>query len=141
MNPINLADFEALAREKMTPSAWCYFESGAEDEYSVAENVAAFRRIKLRPRMLADVADRDLGTTVLGQPISLPVLLAPTSHQSLAHPLAELATAAAAAAAGTLVTLGSGNHYGVEEVMAATNAPFWFQMYCYENRTVTERMI
>jgi 4-hydroxymandelate oxidase len=141
MQPINLADFEALAREKMTPSAWCYFESGAEDEYSVAENVAAYRRIKLRPRMLMDVAERDLGTTVLGQPISLPVLLAPTSHQSLAHPQAELATAAAAAAAGTLATLGSGNHYGVEEVVAATNAPFWFQMYCYESRAVTERMI
>jgi 4-hydroxymandelate oxidase len=141
MDPINLADFEALARERMSPAAWCYFESGAEDEYSVADNVAAFRRIKLRPRMLADVARRDLSTTVLGQPVSLPVLLAPTSHQSLAHPEAEFATAAAAAAAGTLVTLGSGNHFGVEEVAAATRAPFWFQMYCYESRAVTERLI
>jgi 4-hydroxymandelate oxidase len=141
MDPINLADFEALARERMSPAAWCYFESGAEDEYSVADNVAAFRRVKLRPRMLADVAERDLSTTVLGQPISLPVLLAPTSHQSLAHPEAEYATAAAAAAAGTLVALGSGNHFGVEEVVAATRAPFWFQMYCYESRAVTERLI
>jgi isopentenyl diphosphate isomerase/L-lactate dehydrogenase-like FMN-dependent dehydrogenase len=141
MDPINLADFEALARERVNPSAWCYFESGAEDEYSIAENIAAFRRIKLRPRMLMDVAERDLSTTVLGQPISLPVLLAPTSHQSLAHPQAELATAAATVAAGTLVTLGTGNHFGVEEVVASTGAPFWFQMYCFESRAVTERMI
>jgi 4-hydroxymandelate oxidase len=141
MEPINLADFEALARERMSPAAWCYLESGAEDEHSVAENLAAFRRIKLRPRVLADVATRDLSTTVLGQPIALPLLLAPTSHQSLAHPEAEFATAAGAAAAGTLATLGSGNHFGVEEVAAATRAPFWFQMYCYESRAVTERLI
>ncbi|MFL5802721.1 MAG: alpha-hydroxy-acid oxidizing protein, partial [Roseiflexaceae bacterium] len=100
MDPINLADFEALARERLTALALEYFEGGAEDEYTVADNVAAFRRIKLRPRVLADVAERDLSTTVLGQPIALPLLLAPTSHQILAHPDAELATAAAAAAAG-----------------------------------------
>ncbi len=141
MNPINLADFEALARERLTPLAWDYFAGGAEDEYTVAENCAAFRRIKLRPRVLADVATRDLATEVLGQPISLPVLLAPTSHQRLAHPDAELATARGAAAAGTIAVLGSGNHYSVEEVAASVNHPFWFQMYCYESRAVTERMI
>ncbi|HEY3230791.1 MAG TPA: alpha-hydroxy acid oxidase [Roseiflexaceae bacterium] len=141
MNPINLADFEALARERLTPLAWDYFAGGAEDEYTVAENCAAFRRIKLRPRVLADVATHDLATEVLGQLISLPVLLAPTSHQRLAHPDAELATARGAAAAGTIAVLGSGNHYSVEEVAAAVNHPFWFQMYCYESRAVTERMI
>jgi len=141
MNPINLADFEALARERLTPLAWDYFAGGAEDEYTVAENCAAFRRIKLRPRVLADVATRDLATEVLGQPISLPVLLAPTSHQRMAHPDAEFATARGAAAAGTIAVLGSGNHYSVEEVAAAVNHPFWFQMYCYESRAVTERMI
>jgi 4-hydroxymandelate oxidase len=141
MDPINLADFEALAGERLSALALEYFEGGAEDEYTVADNVAAFRRIKLRPRVLADVAERDLSTTVLGQPIALPLLLAPTSHQILAHPDAELATAAAAAAAGTLATLGVGNHYSVEEVVAATGAPFWFQLYCYESRAITERII
>jgi 4-hydroxymandelate oxidase len=141
MNPINLADVEALARERLSPLAWEYFEGGAEDEVTIAENVAAFRRIKLRPRVLADVAERSLATTVLGQPISLPVILAPTSHQSLAHPEAEFATMAGAAAAGTIATLGTGNHYSVEEVTAAVKHPFWFQMYCYESRAVTERII
>jgi 4-hydroxymandelate oxidase len=141
MKPINLADFEALARQSLTPLAWEYFEGGAEDEISIAENMAAFRRIKLRPRMLADVAERSLATSVLGQPISLPVILAPTSHQSLAHPQAEIATMGGAAAAGTIATLGTGNHYSVEEVTAAVRHPFWYQMYCYESRAVTERMI
>jgi 4-hydroxymandelate oxidase len=141
MEPINLSDFEALARERLSPLAWDYYAGGAEDEYTVADNCAAFRRVKLRPRVLADVPERDLTTTVLGQPISLPVLLAPTSHQSLAHPDAELATMGAAAAAGTLATLGTGNHYAVEEVVAAVPHPFWFQMYCYESRAGTERII
>jgi 4-hydroxymandelate oxidase len=141
MDPINLSDFEALARERLSPLAWDYFAGGAEDEYTVADNVAAYRRIRLRPRVLADVAERDLTTTVLGQPISLPVVLAPTSHQSLAHPDAELATMRAAMAAGTIATLGTGNHHAVEEVVAAAPHPFWFQMYCYESRAVTERII
>jgi 4-hydroxymandelate oxidase len=141
MNPINLADFEALARERLSPLAWEYFVGGAEDEYTVADNCGAFRRVKLRPRMLADVAERDLSTHVLGQPISLPVLLAPTSHQRLAHPDAELATARGAADAGTLAVLGTGNHCSIEEVTAAVPHPFWFQMYCFESRAVTERII
>ena len=141
MRPINLADFEALARERLSPLAWDYFVCGAEDEQTLAENRDAFRRVKLRPRVLADAAARDLTTTVLGQPIALPVLLAPTSHQSLAHPDAEHATARAAAACGTIATLGTGNHYAVEEVAAAAGGPFWFQMYCYESRDVTERII
>src|SRR4051812_6773452 len=141
MDPINLADFEALARERLTALALEYFEGGAEDEYTVADNVAAFRRIKLRPRVLADVAERDLSTTILGQPIGLPVLLAPTSHQRMAHPDAELATARGAADAGTIAVLGTGNHYSIEEVTSAVPHPFWFQMYCYESRAVTERII
>jgi len=141
MKPINLADFESLARERLSPLAWDYFEGGAEDEYTVIDNVAAFRRVKLRPRMLNDARERDLSTTVLGQPIALPVLLAPTSHQRMAHPEAELATARGAADAGTIAVLGTGNHYSVEEVGAAVPRPFWFQMYCYESRDVTERII
>jgi 4-hydroxymandelate oxidase len=141
MQSINLADFEALARERLSPLAWDYFEGGAEDEYTVADNVAAFRRVKLRPRMLADADQRDLSTSVLGQQISLPVLLAPTSHQRMAHPDAELGTARGAADAGTIVVLGTGNHCSVEEVVTAVSRPFWFQMYCYENHDVTERII
>ncbi len=139
MQPINLADFEALAHHRLTPLAWDYFAGGAEDEYTVADNCAAFRRIKLRPRVLVDSPQRDLTTEVLGQPVSLPVLLAPTSHQRLAHPDAEVATAAAASAAGTIAVLGTGNHCAVEE--AAQGHAFWFQLYCYESRAITERII
>ena len=141
MKPVNIAELEPLARERLSEDAWEYFVGGAEDEYSVAENLEAYRRIKLRPRVVADVPERDLSVTVLGQKLSLPLLLAPTSHQRLAHPDAEIATLRAAGAAGTIATLGTGNHFSVEEVVAAAPYPFWFQMYCYENRAVTERII
>lgn len=141
MVPINIADFEALARDKLAPAAWDYYAGGAGDEDTVADNMAAFRRIKLRPRVVADVETRNLATEVLGVPLSLPVMLAPTSHQRMAHPDAELATARAAQAAGTLAVFGTGNHYAIEEVATVSDAPFWFQVYCLENRSVTERII
>lgn len=108
----------------------------------MAENRAAFQRIKLRPRVLVNCAERNLGVELFGRRLSLPLVLAPTSHQVLAHPDAEIATARAAAAAGTLAVLGTGNHYSVEEVAAASDgAPFWFQLYCYEPFEVTARVV
>ena len=141
MNPIKIADFEALARERLAPIAWDFIAGGAGDELTVADNMEAFNRVKLRPRVVADVAVRDLSTEVLGVPLALPVMLAPASHQRMAHVDAELATARAAAAAGTVAVFGTGNHYAIEQVAAAAGAPFWFQMYCLENRSVTERII
>jgi len=139
---INLADVEALARAKLAGSTtWDYYAGGAEDEYTVAENCAAFRRIKLRPRVLVDVAARDLSTEVLGQRIALPVLLGPTALQRLAHADAELATARAAAAAGTIGVFSTETHYSIREIAAATEAPFWFQLYCYVSREATARLI
>ena len=139
---INLAEVEALARAKLAGSTtWDFYEGGAEDEQTIAENCAAFRRIRLRPRMLVDVSARDLSTEVLGQRIALPVLVGPTALQRLAHPDAELATAHAAAAAGTIGVFSTETHYSIREIGAATTAPIWFQLYPYESREVTARMI
>ncbi|MBI3941452.1 MAG: alpha-hydroxy-acid oxidizing protein, partial [Chloroflexi bacterium] len=140
MKPVNLADYEALAQEKLSSMTWAYFAGGAEDEISLKENQEAFRRIKLRPRHLVDVRARDLSIQVLGQKIALPVILAPTTLQRLAHPEAELAAARAAAAAGTIYVVGSGSHYSVEEVQAC-NQNVWFQAYYYNDRQVQERLI
>jgi hypothetical protein len=109
----------------------------AEDEYTVAENCAAFRRIKLRPRVLVDVATRDLSIEVLGQRISLPVLLGPTALQRLAHADAELACVRAVAAAGTIGVFSTETYYSIREIAAATEAPLWFQLYCYVSRAVS----
>src|SRR4029078_3755255 len=92
-------------------------------------NYQAFRHIKLRPRVLVDVDKRDLSTEVLGQPITLPVLLRPTTHQRLAHPHAEIASARAAAAAGTIFVVPTEGHYSVRAIAAAAPGPLWFQLY------------
>lgn len=141
MKIVNISDLENAAREILPPLAWDYISGGAEDEYTVAENRQAFQRIKLRPRALRDVSTRDLSTEVFGQRISLPVLLGPTSPQRLAHPDAEIATARAAALAGTISICSTDSHFSIEEVIAATTGPVWFQLYCYENRNVVERLV
>jgi 4-hydroxymandelate oxidase len=139
---LNLLELEAQARERLSPTTWAYYAGGADDELTVAENRAAFQRIKLRPRMLVNCAERSLAVELLGRRLSMPLVLAPTSHQILAHPDAEIATARAAAAAGILTVLGTGNHYSVEEVAAASQgAPFWFQLYCYEPFATTARVV
>jgi isopentenyl diphosphate isomerase/L-lactate dehydrogenase-like FMN-dependent dehydrogenase len=138
---INLADYEALAREKLTETAWDYYAGGAEDERTVADNCQAFRRIKLRPRVLVDVGKRDLTTEVLGQPIALPVLLGPTTYQRLAHPDAEIASARAATAAGTIFVVPTEGHYSVRAIAAAAPGPLWFQLYTIGGRESVARLV
>lgn len=140
MDWIDLYELEQLAQQQLPPMAWDYIAGGAGDERTLVENVEAFQRIRLRPRVLRDVSQRSLTTRVLGMEVMLPVLLAPTSFQRLCHPEGELATAQAAAAAGTINISGTGAHYRVAEV-AAAGGPLWFQIYCYAQRSITERLI
>ena len=107
MNPINVRDYERLAEEKLDANAHAYFAGGAGDEVTLRENLAAFERRKLRPRMLVDVRAVSTTTTVLGTEIALPVIVAPLAMQRMAHPDGEVATARAAAAAGTIMCLSS----------------------------------
>src|SRR6266540_2835724 len=141
MNPITVADYEALAREKLTETAWDHYAGGAEDERTVADNCLAFRHIKLRPRVLVDVGKRDLTTEVLGQPIALPVLLGPTTYQRLAHADAEIASARAAAAAGTIFVVPTEGHYSVRAIAAAAPGPLWFQLYTFGDRESIAQLV
>ena len=98
--PINLLELEALAQSRLPKNAFDYYASGAHDEITLRDNRAAFERIRLAYRVLVDVSERDPSTSVLGLPSALPVLVAPTAFQRMAHPDGELATARAAGAAG-----------------------------------------
>ena len=138
MEPVNIWDYERLAEDKLDANAHAYFAGGAGDEVTLRDNVAAFERRKLRPRVLVDVAEVSTATTVLGTEIALPVVIAPLAMQRLAHPDGEEATARAAAAAGTIMCLSS----------AATCAPAelgeghrWFQVYVWRPRAKTEAAI
>ena len=141
MEPINLFDLEAAARELIPRGAWDYYASGADDEVTLRANRAAYERISIAYRVLVDVSRRDLSTAVLGQPVALPVLVAPTAFQRLATPEGERATARAAGAAGTVMILSTLSNTPVEEVVAAAGGPVWFQLYVYRDRQATEGLV
>ena len=142
MDPVCVADFERLAETTLDPGAFGYYAGGAGDELAVAGNVEAWRRLRLRPRVLVDVSEVSTATTVLGTPVSMPLLVAPTAIQKLAHPDGEPGMARAAAAAGTLMCLSTLATATPEEVAAAApGAPRWFQLYVFRDRGVTRAFV
>jgi 4-hydroxymandelate oxidase len=139
--PLNLGDLEALARARLPQMAWDYYASGADDESCLRRNREAFERITLHYRVLVDVARRDMSTTVLGQRVSMPILVAPTAFHRLAHEDGELASVRGAGDAGTIFTLSTLSNTAVEDVVAAASGPVWFQLYVYKDRGATEALV
>jgi 4-hydroxymandelate oxidase len=140
--PLNAWDYERLAEGKVEAGPWGYFAGGAGDERTLADNVAAFGRWRLRPRMLVDVGKVSTRTTVLGDEVSMPVLVAPTAFQRLAHPDGDLAVARAAAAAGTVMCLSTlGGASPAEIQQAAPQGRNWFQLYWSRDRGFTEALV
>ena len=140
---LTINDYESRAKETMPKALFdrLFGELGAPDWTSNTANVLAMESVKLRPRVLVDVSRRDLSTEVLGQRISLPVMLAPTGTHQRAHPAGELASARAAAAAGTIMGLSTASSYSIEEVAQAAENPLWFQLYFFQNRELTEILV
>jgi 4-hydroxymandelate oxidase len=127
---LSLPDLEPLARDVMAPADFDYVAGGAWDEITLAENEAAWRRYRLRPRVLVDVGRIETATAMLGMPSTMPVAIAPMAVHGLAHPDGELATARAAAAAGVPFTLSTMSSRSIEEVAAAApDGTHWFQLY------------
>lgn len=138
---LNVDDYAQAARERLPRDVYDYYAGGAGDEVTLAENEAAWRRLPLHYRVLAGVGPLDPATTVLGQPVSMPVLVAPTAFHGLACPEGELATARAARAARTCLVLSSLSNTSMERVYAETDQPAWFQLYVYRDREVTRSLI
>jgi 4-hydroxymandelate oxidase len=141
MEPVNVFDLEAIARERLSRDALDYYAGGAHDEVTLRANRAAYDRLSLAYRVLVDVSRRELATTVLGQPVSMPILVAPTAFHRLATPDGERATARAAGAAGTVMILSTLSTTPIEEVVAAASGPIWFQLYVYRDRKATEGLV
>jgi 4-hydroxymandelate oxidase len=141
MTPLNVDDYEKLARERMEPAAYDYYAGAAGDEQTLADNRKAFDRLKLRPRVLVDVSAIDLRTTVAGHDVAFPVLLAPTAFNRLANPDGEMAAARAAGAAGTLMIASTLATCTLEEIAGAATGPLWFQLYVYKDRGLTRELL
>jgi 4-hydroxymandelate oxidase len=135
MRSLSLRALEEEARGLLAPSVYDFFAGGAEDELTLRANEAAFLRIGLVPRVLRGGGAPDLGVSLLGRRLALPVLVAPTAFHRLAHPDGERATARACAAAGTIMIAAMASTVAIEEIVAAArerapDAPApWFQLY------------
>lgn len=139
--PLNVAEYARAARGALGQAVFDYYDGGALDEITLHENVEAWSRIKLYYRVLASVGARRLHTTVLGQKVTMPVLVAPTAFHCLACPGGEMDTVRAAREAGTTFILSSLSNTAMEEVFAEAASPKWFQLYIYKDRAITESLV
>ena len=140
MQLLNLFDYETAAAERLEAPAFEYYAGGSADNLTLADNRAAFERLRLNPRVLVDVSEIDSSVEILGNRESMPVLIAPTAMARLAHPDGELAIARAAARAGITVVLSSLSTYSMEEV-ADIGAGAWFQLYVFKDRSISEHLV
>ncbi len=141
MEPVNVSEYESLAQERMEPTAWDYYQGGSDDEVTLRANRAAFERIRLRPRIAVDATPLDLSTGVLGIPVSLPILIAPTAYHGLARPEGETLTAAGAGLAKTLMVASTYSSRTMEEIHQAASGPLWFQLYMHRDLELARSLV
>lgn len=138
---VNLDDFEAAALARLPAGARDYYVGGANDEHTLRWNRSAWSHWELHYRVLRDVSVRSHATSVLGLPIDWPVMLAPTAYHAMAHPDGECASARAAAASGTAMTLSTLSNTAMEDVARDAKRGLWFQLYVYRDRGITRELI
>jgi 4-hydroxymandelate oxidase len=137
-----IEDLRAAAARRLPKAIFDTIDGAAGDEIAARRNTGDLEKLSLVPRVLLDVSSVDTSVSVLGKPIDFPVILAPTALHRLAHPEGEKRTARAAAAAGTLMTLSTVSSVPLEDVAAAApEGARWFQLYCYDDRGDTERLV
>jgi len=126
----------------MPPASWVFCDTGADDEITAKDNIAAWRRLKLRPRVLRDIVEVDTGVTVLGTRLETPIMVAPTGRHHLFHAEGERATARGTAAAGALFVMSTSGATLVEDVAKERGtAPQWFQLYMQPDREATAKLL
>ncbi len=139
--PASVRDYRELARRRLPRQLFDYLDGGAYEESTMRANVADLGRIRLRQRVLRDVSDLRLGTTVLGEDLALPLVLAPVGLAGMFARRAEIQAARAAETAGISFCESAVSICGIEEVRAATTRPFWFQLYVMRDRGYAEDLM
>jgi L-lactate dehydrogenase (cytochrome) len=136
-----VADLRAIARRRLPGGVFDYIDGGAEDELTLESNLEAYRRVQFRPRVLRDVGEVDISSSLLGKPLSMPLVLAPTGFTRIADPAGELAVARSAGRAGLPYTLSTLGTRSIEEVAATGSARLWFQVYVWRDRQLVADMV
>jgi L-lactate dehydrogenase (cytochrome) len=137
----SVRDLRLIARKRLPRGVFDYIDGGAEDELTLRRNAEAFRRLEFRPRVLRDVGAIDTSTTLLGRPLPVPLVLAPTGFTRIASPGGELDVARAAARAQLPYTLSTMGTRSIEEVAAVSSGRKWFQVYVWRDRGLVKEML
>jgi 4-hydroxymandelate oxidase len=138
---LSLPEFEERARDSMSEMAYEFVASGAADEHTLRWNRDAYDRIRLRPRVLRDVAAIDTKVTLLGRELPVPILLAPTAYHRVLHPEGEIATARGAGAAGVTLVVSMGTTTAIGEIARVATASLWFQLYFQSDPDFTRDVV
>ncbi|WP_405679150.1 aminotransferase class I/II-fold pyridoxal phosphate-dependent enzyme [Streptomyces sp. NBC_01511] len=139
--PLTLTDYAELAHRRLEPDVWDFVTGGAGDERTLAANTAAFDCVRFRPQVLSGVVRPALTTRILGRTWAAPLAVAPVAYHTLVHFDGEVATAAAAGAAGVPFVVSTFAGRTFEDIAAAATAPLWLQVYCFRDRGVTRGLI
>lgn len=134
-------DVRRIARRRLPRGVFEFVDGGAGGEVTLRENRAAFERIRFDPHWLTDVSQREIGTTVLGERVALPVMLAPAGLARLVHPQGELGAARAAGAAGTIFCVSIASSFTIEEIADVASGPLWFQLYLWRSEEVVRGLV
>ena len=137
----SVEDLRRIAKRRLPGGVFDYIDGGAEDERTVAANQAAFASVTYRPRVLRGLEKVTIGSTLLGQPLAFPLVLAPTGFTRIVDPEGELAVARAAERAGLPYTLSTLSTQSIEEVRAVSDGRLWFQVYAWRDRGLVQEMI
>lgn len=137
----SVQDLRRIARRRLPRGVFDYVDGAAEDEVTRARNAAAYRDVQFRPRVLRDVGNIDTSTTLLGEPLAYPLVLAPTGFTRMVDPEGELAVARAAARAGLPYTLSTMSTRSIEEVAGVSTGHKWFQVYVWRDRGLVKELI
>ena len=137
----NVEDYRGLAHKRLPRAVIDFIEGGAEDEITISRNRKGFENIHIIPRILTDVSVRDISTTILGTPVSSPIVLCPVGLATLAHPLGEVAAGIAAANKGIISTYSSSSSWNLEDIAAASSGVKWFQLYIWKDRKLTAEIV
>jgi 4-hydroxymandelate oxidase len=139
---LDLENLEHRARERLSATMYDYFAGGADDETTLADNLVAWKRIRLVPRVMRDASALSIATEVLGTPMAMPIMVGPWAFQGLAHPEGEPATAQGAAAAGAVMVVSTVATSSLEDAArAAADSPLWFQFYLLRDRGMTGELL
>jgi L-lactate dehydrogenase (cytochrome) len=138
---INIDDLRRLAKRRLPRAVFDFADGGAEDEWTLRANRHDFSKLVFRPRVLVDVSKRDQSTTILGQPVASPLIVAPTGLAGMLWPKGEAVAARAAAQRDVIFTLSTLGASSIEEVASASTGPLWFQLYVMKDRDVTRRLV